>query len=328
MQMGLAAAVSSIDSRIASASHAVEYRHVDARKREQVCMRTNTWLGLIFLTQVDQKFQDRRIAKEQKARDEARDAMFAQAHAAAQQGQFAMWIQTPDGQRFERWSHHALEALRAIDDRQDAWELAWELDLQERREAARPQIVADAEASVPTVSAVAMRRARLQGFVAAIAAAFLGFIWLVLVMVAPTSPDGEVTVTPGSVVAMLLAGIVGLLAAWRLWVSFAGERRRGVVKAKIDQAIGAIGFPEGKSWHRRASEERLREVQARISGVVENASVKFPRNADLVQLAGTYDTRPAGPEDANAPATIQRLLEAFRYEDQRRVAELKRDNVA
>lgn len=77
MQMGLAATESSMDTRIAAACHAVELPHVDARKRGQVRMRTNTWLGLIFLTQVDQKLQDGRIAKEQKARDEARDAMFA-----------------------------------------------------------------------------------------------------------------------------------------------------------------------------------------------------------------------------------------------------------
>lgn len=290
-------------------------------------MRTNTWLGLITLNQLGQQIQAGNIAREQKARDDARDEMFAKAQEAAQQGQFAMWIQTPDGKRFERWSRHALEASRAIDDRQAAWDLAWEQDLLERKEAARPQIVSDADASLPKVSAEAMQRSRRQGIVASIVTAVLGAIWLTLVMLAPTTAEGEVVTTPESVVAFMFMALAGIVAAWRLWVSRADKRRREIVDAKVEKALGGMEAPSGISWHRRASAERLRQVQKMIADVVANAPAKFPRNEDLVQLAGTYDTQPPRPEDENAPEAIQRLLEAFRSEDRVRIAALGRDRI-
>lgn len=291
-------------------------------------MRTNTWLGLVWLNQMTQVLQADNIAREQKARDEARDAMFAKAHEAAQQGQFAMWIQTPDGQRFERWSRHALEASRAIDDRQSAWALAWEIDFQERRESARLQIIADAEASVPVVSAEDMHRARRQGIVASIVTATLCVVWVALVMVAPTTAEGDVVVSPASVVAFVFMGLAGIFAAWRFWISFADKRRRDIVNAKVEKSIGNIEAPSRISWHRRANAERLREAQAMIVEVVTSAPAKFPRNDDLVELAGTYDTQPYRSGEQNAPESIQRLLEAFRSEDRDRVAALERDRIA
>lgn len=99
-------------------------------------MRTNTWLGLIsygqamhgYVARRDAKLQREqhdKIAAEQAARDRVRDEKFDSAMSGLHRGQFAMWVQTPDGERFEAWAQHALQASQALDDRQDAWELAW-----------------------------------------------------------------------------------------------------------------------------------------------------------------------------------------------------------
>lgn len=117
-------------------------------------MRTNAWLGLIafgqtvdrYVAQHDAKLQrDQldRIAAEQAARDRVRDEKFDSAINGLHRGQFAMWIQTPDGERFETWAQHALQASQALDDRQDAWELAWS-DVA-RREQERVQQQAEAQ---------------------------------------------------------------------------------------------------------------------------------------------------------------------------------------
>lgn len=291
-------------------------------------MRTNSWLGLIALGQMTQVLQADNIAREQRARDEARDAMFEKAAEAAQQGQFAMWIQTPDGQRFERWSYHALEASRAIDDRQVAWDLAWEQDLQERREAARLQLLEDAEASAPKVSAEAMQRSRKQGVIASVVTFVVGVIWVVLVGTAPYTPEGEIIRTPESIVAFVLMLAAGSVAAWRLWVSFADWRRRTLIDEEVSRGLKGISIENGTFWHRRAGDERLREVQTMISEVVKHAPQKYPRNDDLVPLSGTYDTRQPEPGDESAPVSIQRLLDAFREQDKERLARLQRDGVA
>ncbi|MGP5268059.1 hypothetical protein ACTXLV_13950 [Brachybacterium alimentarium] len=291
-------------------------------------MRTNTWLGLIALNQMTQVLQTGNIARDQKARDEARDAMFATAHEAAKQGQFAMWIQTPDGQRFERWSRHALEASRAIDDRQVAWDLAWEQEFLEQQETAKPTVIADAEASVPQVSAELMRSSRRQGIVASVATFIFGAVWVTLISIAPYTPEGEIIRTPESIVAFVLMLVAGGVSAWRLWVSFADNRHRALVDAKVEGAMGKMRAPLGFSWHRRASLERLREVQTMISEMVENAPSKYPRNDDLVQLTGTYDTRPPHADEMGSPESVQRLLEAFREQDRERRSILERDGIA
>lgn len=291
-------------------------------------MRTNTWLSLILLQQVERSFYDTLDAKAQKERDEARDAMFAKAADAAQQGQFAMWVQTPDGQRFERWSHHALEASRAIDDRQAAWDLAWEQELEYRREVARPQLLAEAEASVPEVSADVTQSSRRQGIIAGIATIVLGIVWVALVLASPYTPEGDMVLTPESVIAFVLMLVASIVAVRKIWVSTAEGRRRKRIDEKVAGAIQNIHIEERGFWHQRATAERLREVQTMISEVVENAPQKYPRNDDLVPLSEAYQTRHPQPEDESAPSSIQRLLEGFRQQDTERRAVLERDGIA
>lgn len=180
-------------------------------------MRTNTWLGLIAFGQVMQGLQAESISRQQRERDEARDAMFAEAAEAAQQGQFALWIQTPDGRRFEQWSHHALEASRAMDDRQAAWDLAWELDLRERRETARPVVLAEVEARVPNVPEEATRRAGIQGVVGCcvtglMGASGVGLLWYGDVIA--QSPRVIYMASSVGLLALLLGALAALRGSW------------------------------------------------------------------------------------------------------------------
>lgn len=291
-------------------------------------LRTNTWLGIIAVNQTGQYFQQKNIARDQEARDKERDEKFAQAQEESRRGQFAMWIQTPDGQLFERWSHHALLASRAIDDRQVAWDLAWEQDYLARREGARPGAVADAESKVAQVSIEDVRRARLQGIIGAAISSILMIVWIALIMIAPVSETGEATVTPVSVVAFFLMAIAMTITAWRFWSTNALNRRGKLVDQHIENYLSTNVLPRSTSWHRRADAQRLREVESMIGDVVQNASTTFPRRDRLVQLAGTYDARPDGPGSEQAPEQVRRLLTAFREEDQERRSALQRAGLA
>lgn len=291
-------------------------------------MRTNTWLGLIAINQSAQILQSSGHARKQEARDKERDEKFAQAHEEARRGQFAMWIQSPDGQRFERWSHHALLTSRAIDDRQVAWDIAWEQDYHSRRESARPAAVAEAESKVAQVSAEKVRRARRMGVITAVVSSILMIIWLALVMTAPVSDAGEVTVTPVSMIAFLLMGISICITIWSFWNASAVNRRTKLVGQVAEKYLSLNVLPRSASWHRRADAESLRQVESKIGEVVEDAVTTFPRGDSLIQLAGTYDTRPEGPGSEHVPEPVRRLLEAFREEDRVRRSALQRDGLA
>lgn len=108
-------------------------------------MRTNTWLAILTVGQglqmlqsqahhTDLKSQLRRMDSAQAERDQVRDKKFDRAAAIAQRGQFAMWIQSPEGQTFDRWSEHAVTASQQLEDRQSAWEFAWYATHQAARE--------------------------------------------------------------------------------------------------------------------------------------------------------------------------------------------------
>lgn len=99
-------------------------------------MRTNSWLAILTVGQglqllqsevhhSDLKDQLQKMDAAQAARDLVRDEKFDRAAAIAQRGQFAMWIQSPEGQTFDRWSRHAMIASQQLEDRQAAWEFAW-----------------------------------------------------------------------------------------------------------------------------------------------------------------------------------------------------------
>lgn len=294
-------------------------------------MRTNTWLGLIALNQVSQQLQAGNIAREQKARDEERDEAFAKAHAAAQQGQFAMWVQSPDGQRFERWSEHALEASRAVDDRQAAWGLAWEQDLQERREAARAEAVAEAvakaeaEASARKLSPQQVRNIQNCGCFFFIVSLLSGIAWLALVVTAPEPTAGESSLTTGSVIAFVLALAAGVIGCLGFMSAPSDETLVQIARKNAEKSFDANVLDESFPWHAKNDENFLEERQKGISSTVETASERFPRGDKLVHLRGIYNTRPAQADDENAPESIQRLLVAFREQDRERLATLKRD---
>lgn len=284
-------------------------------------MRTNTWLGIITLNQAAQTFQNEELRK----RDIARDAAFAKAHAAAQQGQFAMWIQTPDGQRFERWSHHALEVSRAIDDRQAAWDLAWELDVLERQEAAREEARAELEATTPEVPGDQKKNLRGCGFIMAALALVLGAVWIFLVVTAPETAPGESSLTAGSVVAFFLAVGAGLLALLGFLASGSDTARSSKIDRDVEAAVDQNVVIEEFPWHANPDEGFLDERQYRIAKTVETAAEKFPRAGKLLHLKGIYNTRPAQADEKDAPESIQRLLVAFREQDQERLAVLERE---
>lgn len=92
-------------------------------------MRTNTWLAIQVvqaeLNHFALRSQLNRIDAGQARRDQIRDEKFDRAAAIAQRGQFAMWLQSPEGQIFDRWTTHATTASQQLEDRQAAWELAW-----------------------------------------------------------------------------------------------------------------------------------------------------------------------------------------------------------
>lgn len=92
-------------------------------------MRTNTWLAIqVFQSELNHAALTRQLSHinaDQARRDRIRDDKFARAAAIAQRGQFAMWLQSPEGQIFDRWATHATTASQQLEDRQTAWELAW-----------------------------------------------------------------------------------------------------------------------------------------------------------------------------------------------------------
>lgn len=218
-----------------------------------------------------------------------------------------------------------------MDDRQAAWDLAWELDLRERRETARPVVLAEVEARVPNVPEEATRRAGIQGVVGCcvtglMGASGVGLLWYGDVIA--QSPRVIYMASSVGLLALLLGALAFIVTAWRFWVHGAEARRAREISFRVDQQIRQSVVPATFSWHRRASAERLREVQSRIAYIVEKAPLNYPRNDDLVELAGTYDTCPLGADAENLPETIRRLLVAFGYEDKERRAVLQRDGVA
>lgn len=90
-------------------------------------MRTNTWLAI---QTVQSEIHHHhlighleRAHAAQAERDRIRDEKFDRAALIAQRGQFAMWIQSPEGQIFDRWTTHASVASQEIEDRQSAWSM-------------------------------------------------------------------------------------------------------------------------------------------------------------------------------------------------------------
>lgn len=291
-------------------------------------MRTNTWLGLIWLNQLTDSMQSAQINREQRARDESRDQMFEKAHEEATRGQFAMWIQTPDGQLFERWSNHALLASRAIDDRRIAWDLVWEQDLQARRDSARPAAVAEAESRVTEVSLRQVRRAAVQGGVAAVLAATIGMIWLSIVNNLSMSDVEAGAMLSESALMFLIIGLSSAFAIWSFWRAGAAQRRARAVDQYVENYISSHVTLTTQSWHCYKDSRHLLRLVGEIAEVVENASISYPRGEKLIALSGVYETRSELPQSQRAPEAVQRLLAAFQIEDRDRIAALHRDGVA
>lgn len=312
-------------------------------------MRTNTWLGLMFFGDtVDsitrsleakvQRDQLDRIAAAQAARDQVRDEKFDQAMSGLHRGQFAMWIQTADGERFEAWAGHALQASQALDDRQDAWELAWVEIEQRRREQALAQQEADRQAALEryvTARFVPAERrdvARDKHAAGGWGVVFASGIILAAaaLAIAPNSASGAPLMILATLLATLIVGgFVGAAYFTLQWL-YGGigparddtflrhqlEREFTNTHRNVEETFSP------PSWHATADGARLRELSLQLGTTAAEAHKIFPRKDQLIPLAGAYRTR-ADLDLVDPPSNAVRLLELFRAEDAERLKKLR-----
>lgn len=326
-------------------------------------MRTNTWLGLIFFGQAveghiahrdaklqreqqneiaaEQREQRSRIAAEQAARDRVRDEKFDSAMSGLHRGQFAMWVQTPDGERFEAWAQHALQASQALDDRQDAWELAWS-DVA-RREEGRVQQQAQAQRQAEQDRYVAERfvpverrdfsRARKLTILAAVVS-LVGLV-LIAAFASIAMPKYEDTALHYASWILLVPFLGGLAASlyfgYSWWVAPKNpeandQRRRQALEQEFLSSHHACSPAAERfsppSWHETGDGASLRAVSLQLGTTAAEAHKIFPRRDQLVPLAGTYRTR-TDLDPAKLPADAARLVDAFRAQDIERLETLR-----
>lgn len=315
-------------------------------------MRTNAWLGLIAFGQtVDQyvaqhyaklqRDQLDRIAAEQAARDRVRDEKFDSAINGLHRGQFAMWIQTPDGERFETWAQHALQASQALDDRQDAWELAWS-DVA-RREQERVQQQAEAQRQAEQSRYVAgrfvpvERRDFSRDRQLALLAAVVSLVGLALItaFVSLAMPRYEGTALHYASWILIVPFLGGLAASlyfgYRWWSApknpEADDQRH---RQELEQEFLSTNHaytPSAErfnppSWHGVEDASRLRAMSLQLGTTAAEAHKMFPRKDQLLPLAGVYRTR-TDLDPASLPANAARLLDAFRDQDIKRLETLR-----
>lgn len=326
-------------------------------------MRTNTWLGLILLGQqadslqrnmdakrqreqhgqiaADEREQRNRMAAEQAARDRVRDEKFDSAMSGLHRGQFAMWVQTPDGERFEAWAQHALQASQALDDRQDAWELAWsdvarreegreQQQAQAQRQAEQDRYVAEHFVPVERRDFSRARKLTVQGAVASLVSLVLISLFASLAM--PKYEGTALHYASWSLLIPFFGGIAtSLYFGYRWWSApknpeVDDQRRRKALEQEFLSTHHAYTPAPRRfsppSWHGAEAASRLRAVSLQLGTTAAEAHKIFPRRDQLVPLAGTYRTR-TDLDPATLPADAARLLNAFRAEDIERLGALR-----
>lgn len=326
-------------------------------------MRTNTWLGLILLGQqvdsfertldakrqrdqhdqiaAEEREQRNRIAAEQAARDRVRDEKFDSAMSGLRRGQFAMWVQTPDGERFEAWAQHALQASQALDDRQDAWELAWSDVARREEERAQRQAQAQRQAEQDRYIAERFVPVKRRDFSRAgqlaILAAVVSLVGLVLIaaFASLAMPKYEGTALHYASWILLIPFLGGLAASlyfgFSWWVAPKNpeaddQHRRQALEQEFLSTHRAFTPAAERfsppSWHGVEDASRLRAASLQLGTTAAEAHEIFPRRDQLVPLAGTYRTR-TDLDPARLPADAARLLDAFRAQDIERLETLR-----
>lgn len=276
------------------------------------------------------RWQRLRIEGRQIARDRARNEAFRRGTDITHRGQFAMWIQTPEGQQYEKWSRHAYRVSTDIDDRLDAWELAWELALEREREERQEVLEFYISDNMEPVG----RRDRGRDKVRALYMVLTVFVGVVLMVVsAALSPEG-ISGSPFEWLAFvgLTPMVVGVLGVAYYGIHILGTREHeDKLEAKRREELesefsGLYAMPMEEadipSWHASMSGEELRDRSRRISRVAEKAHENFPRRGQLLHLSGTYSTS-ADLEVDELPQDVAVLLETFRADDVVRRGELK-----
>lgn len=298
-------------------------------------MRTNTWLALMTLNQITDSWQRDSIARRQAERDRARDEKFQKAADASLRGQFAMWVQTDDGKQFEKWARFAKLASRDIDDRQDAWELAWQVENEARRSEYETAMQYYVDEMIEPVDRLDVNFARRVALSLA-GVCVLGFV--VLGALFSFSPDGPSGFLANALVAIgLVALIGGGLGATFVWLGSIGapgreadleKKRREDLEHEFREieplSLGSEGNP---SWHESWTGDDLRERSHRIERTAETAISKFPRGGQLLHLANTYSTR-TDFVPGKIPDGVARLADAFRVEDSERREKLSAARLA
>lgn len=315
-------------------------------------MRTNTWLGLIVFGQAVhghvahrdaklQREQHAKIAAEQAARDRVRDEKFDSAMSGLHRGQFAMWVQTPDGERFEAWAQHALQASQALDDRQDAWELAWSEVVRREEQQAQQQAQAQrqaeqdryvAERFVPVERRDFSRARQLTILAAAISLVGLVLIAAFASLAMPRYEDTALHYASWILLVPFLGGLAAsLYFGYCWWVAPKNpeaddQRRRQALEQDFLSTNHASTPSAGRfsppSWHEVADASKLRAVSLQLGTTAAEAHKIFPRRDQLLSLAGTYRTR-TDLDLARVPADAARLLDAFRAQDVERLETLR-----
>jgi hypothetical protein len=316
-------------------------------------VRTNTWLGLILFNQlVDGLADDRRarqateqreqLARDQADRDQIRDEKFDNAVSLFNRGQFAMWIQTGDGRTFEQWTDHALVASRALDDRQDAWELAWKDAIEAARLRAlihrglKKQIYVRERYTPP--SAKSESDPTIKGYnkccCGSVLAVLLSVALLgVLVTVVPESDGRPLAIAFYYFLMFVVLG--GSLGAIVSFLAGAGRaaRLKELLPPTREQLAADFdrenpGLPEAAripSWHAMFTPTDVRALSLRITNTAEGAHEIFPREAQLPSLSEVYATRTSVPEVPGVvtPEVAALLLEGFQTEDKQRIEALQ-----
>lgn len=329
-------------------------------------MRTNTWLGLLAVGQAAQSFEMRRatstlqgmlteFAEQQRARDEVRDLQFAQAHLAAQRGQFAMWIQTPEGKIFDAWSVEARAVSRALDDRQTAWEAAWAIEDEDRRyewvenekareRRARESATKKALAEVPEARPRGGRRDYLvRGTIALSLSLFFAAMWIIIVLIQANTPEalsGGPKLSFESLLFFALAPIPVPLAVWWYWKAGQDTRARQLRDERLAEAYGKYYESEmarspgeymerrpAFSWHREWGADDIRRFDEDIRRFFESAHLVFPRPSALPALESVFESRGPNMAQGSNPDSINALLAGFAEEDRRRRHDISRASI-
>lgn len=293
-------------------------------------MTDSNWADFFITLGSTDRWQRYRFEERKAARDRQRDEEFRHAASVANRGQFAMWIQSVEGQQYEKWARFAKLASEDIDDRVDAWEMAWQVEFEEakdeRQEVLDIYVRQNMEPAIRRDTSSDMKR-----FWPLFIGGLVGFV--LLIVAALLSPGG-ISGSPLEWLAFLGLGLWGISGGASILVLVYAAGTRGqerqeeeARREKLEVEFSQVCPPrytdfEAPSWHASMSMEELKERSRRIRRMVEQAHETFPRGDKLLHLSGTYKSNPDLDSD-DLPAAVGMLLQGFRAEDAVREGELQ-----